>query len=138
MNIIRCQTAKGHIAHAALQSDGSALKLDGDIYGSPQVTSEKVIVAKLLAPIVPSSIICIGLNYRRHAAEAGAKHPEYPVVFFKGINTLQNPGDAIKFRRTCAVTKWTTNVNWRWSSGAPAKMFREKTRWRCAGLHLLQ
>jgi 2-keto-4-pentenoate hydratase/2-oxohepta-3-ene-1,7-dioic acid hydratase in catechol pathway len=96
MNIIRCQTTKGHIAHAALQLDGSTLELDGDIYDSPQVTSEKVNVAKLLAPIVPSSIVCIGLNYRRHAAEAGAKYPEYPVVFFKGINTLQNPGDAIQ------------------------------------------
>ena len=53
-------------------------------------------MAKLLAPIQPSSIICIGLNYRKHAEETGAKFPEYPVVFFKGINTLQNPGEPIQ------------------------------------------
>ncbi len=51
---------------------------------------------KLLAPIRPSSIICIGLNYRRHAAESNAAIPEFPVMFVKGINTLQNPGDPIE------------------------------------------
>ena len=88
MKIIRYQDAKGNISHAAQQADGSALKLTGDIYKSPQITQEKADVAKLLAPVVPSSIICIGLNYRRHAEETGAKFPEQPVVFFKGINTL--------------------------------------------------
>jgi len=37
----------------------------------------------------------IGLNYRTHAEETGAKLPEFPVVFFKGLNTVQNPGDPI-------------------------------------------
>ena len=59
------------------------------------MTAEKADVAKLLAPIQPSSIICIGLNYRRHAQELGAKFPEYPVVFFKGNNTLLKPGEPI-------------------------------------------
>ena len=45
---------------------------------------------------MPRSIICIGLNYRQHAHETGAKIPEYPVVFFKGENTLLNPGEAIQ------------------------------------------
>jgi len=95
MRIIRYQDKKGGIAYAAQQADGTALKLTGDIYDSPKVTAEKAEVAKLLAPIQPSSIICIGLNYRRHAQESGLKSPEYPVVFFKGINTLLNPGEAI-------------------------------------------
>jgi 2-keto-4-pentenoate hydratase/2-oxohepta-3-ene-1,7-dioic acid hydratase in catechol pathway len=96
MKIIRCQDSQGNIVHAAQQPDGRVLKLTGDIYGAPQITAEKVEVKKLLAPVQPSSIICIGLNYRKHAEETGAKFPEYPVVFFKGINTLQNPGDAIQ------------------------------------------
>ena len=37
----------------------------------------------------------IGLNYRRHAEETKAKVPEFPVLFIKGLNTLQNPGDPI-------------------------------------------
>jgi len=96
MKIIRYQDKNGNISHAAQQADGSALKLAGDIFHSPQVTAEKADVAKLLAPVVPSSIICIGLNYRRHAEETGAKFPEQPVVFFKGINTLSNPDEPIQ------------------------------------------
>jgi 2-keto-4-pentenoate hydratase/2-oxohepta-3-ene-1,7-dioic acid hydratase in catechol pathway len=96
MKIIRCQDQRGNVVHAAQLLDGSTVRLDGDIFNSPQVTTEKVEVKKLLAPIQPSSIICIGLNYRKHAEETGAKFPEYPVVFFKGINTLQNPGDPIQ------------------------------------------
>jgi len=52
-------------------------------------------VAKRLAPVVPAAIIGIGLNYRRHAEESGAKVPEYPVVFAKTPNALQNPDDPI-------------------------------------------
>src|ERR1700744_5645111 len=95
MKIIRYQNKQGEMGYAAQQDDGSALKLAGEIYSAPKLTNEKADVAKLLAPIQPSSIICIGLNYRRHAQETGAKFPEYPVVFFKGINTLLNPGEPI-------------------------------------------
>ena len=95
MKIIRYQNPQGVIGYAAQQADGSALKLTGDIYDSPKSTIERVEITKLLAPIQPSSIICIGLNYRRHAQETGAKIPEFPVVFFKGINTLLNPGEPI-------------------------------------------
>ena len=45
--------------------------------------------AKYLAPIPnPGKIICIGLNYRKHAEETGAKIPDYPVVFCRYNNTL--------------------------------------------------
>ena len=106
MKIIRFQDRRGNIAFAAQQTDGPALTMTGDIYNSPQVTGQNADVVKLLAPVAPSSIICIGLNYRRHAAETGAKFPEQPVVFFKGINTLMNPGEAIqipKFMRSDEV-----------------------------------
>jgi 2-keto-4-pentenoate hydratase/2-oxohepta-3-ene-1,7-dioic acid hydratase in catechol pathway len=96
MKIIRYQDQQGAIGYAAQQTDGTAFKLTGDIYDSPQATTERVEITKLLAPIQPSSIICIGLNYRRHAQETGAKIPEFPVVFFKGINTLLNPGEPIQ------------------------------------------
>ena len=94
MKIIRHLTPTGP-AYAALQSDGSARAINGDIYGVHQVTDQVVKPGKLLAPVVPTQILCIGLNYRQHAAESGAKVPERPVLFVKGINTLQNPGDPI-------------------------------------------
>jgi 2-keto-4-pentenoate hydratase/2-oxohepta-3-ene-1,7-dioic acid hydratase in catechol pathway len=95
MKIIRYQDRQGNIGHAALQADGSALKLAGSIFNSLKVTAEKADVVKRLAPIEPTTIICIGLNYRRHAQETNAKIPEFPVVFFKGLNTVQHPGEPI-------------------------------------------
>jgi 2-keto-4-pentenoate hydratase/2-oxohepta-3-ene-1,7-dioic acid hydratase in catechol pathway len=95
MKIIRYLNQKGESGYAAQQADGTAMKLTGDIFFSPRLTNEKADVVKLLAPIQPTSIICIGLNYRRHAQETAASIPEYPVVFFKGINTLLNPGEPI-------------------------------------------
>jgi acylpyruvate hydrolase len=56
--------------------------------------------ARLVAPIPrPGKIICIGLNYRDHAAESNAPLPEYPVVFAKYANTVIGPGDAIVLPR---------------------------------------
>src|SRR5262245_26421533 len=95
MKIIRCQDITGKIVYAAQTDAGPALKIVGDIFSSPRITDEPVEVAKLLAPVSPTSIICIGLNYRKHAEETHAKIPEYPVVFFKGINTLLHPDQPI-------------------------------------------
>ena len=99
MKIIRYQDGQGIIGHAILQPDNSALKISGDIFDHPRPTAQKAEVAQLLAPLNPVSIICIGLNYRRHAEETRAKIPEFPVVFFKGLNTVQNPGDPIQLPR---------------------------------------
>jgi 2-keto-4-pentenoate hydratase/2-oxohepta-3-ene-1,7-dioic acid hydratase in catechol pathway len=55
-----------------------------------------------LAPLIPAAIIGIGLNYRQHAVETGAKIPEYPIVFLKNPASLQNPGDPIRIPVTLA------------------------------------
>ncbi|MEZ6059987.1 MAG: fumarylacetoacetate hydrolase family protein [Planctomycetaceae bacterium] len=54
---------------------------------------------KQLAPIQPVDILCIGLNYRRHAQEGGAAIPENPVLFMKTSTAAQNPGDPIVLPR---------------------------------------
>src|SRR5882757_10649617 len=95
MKIIRYLDRAGLIHYGSEQPDGSALRIDGDVYGEYRVTTDRAHVAKLLAPIAPTQILCIGLNYRQHAAETNAKIPERPILFVKGINALQNPGDPI-------------------------------------------
>lgn len=95
MKIIRYVDSKGIEGFGSLLPDGSAVRIEGDIFGKYKATSEKAQVAKLLAPVRPASILCIGLNYRHHANEAGAKIPELPILFVKGVNALQNPGDPI-------------------------------------------
>jgi 2-keto-4-pentenoate hydratase/2-oxohepta-3-ene-1,7-dioic acid hydratase in catechol pathway len=95
MKIIRYQDRRGQSGYAVEQADGLTLKLAGDLFSIPQVTSERVEVVKLLAPVEPRAIICIGLNYRQHAAETNARLPQYPVVFFKNPAAVQHPGDPI-------------------------------------------
>lgn len=95
MKLLRYADSRGIIHYGAEQADGSARRIDGDIYGTHSVTTETADVTRLLAPIAPAQILCIGLNYRQHAAETGAKIPERPILFVKGINTTQNPGEPI-------------------------------------------
>jgi 2-keto-4-pentenoate hydratase/2-oxohepta-3-ene-1,7-dioic acid hydratase in catechol pathway len=96
MRIIRYRDAKGAVHYGAEQPDGSARRIEGDVYGAYAVTNERADVAQLLAPIEPRQILCVGLNYRRHAEETKAKLPERPILFVKGINTLQHPGQPIQ------------------------------------------
>jgi 2-keto-4-pentenoate hydratase/2-oxohepta-3-ene-1,7-dioic acid hydratase in catechol pathway len=95
MNIIRYTDPKGQIRYAAEQADGSALEIDGDIFGTHRITSLKACVSKILAPIAPTAIFCIGLNYKRHAEEGKAPIPKWPVLFMKSPGSVQNPGDPI-------------------------------------------
>ncbi len=53
--------------------------------------------AELLPPLPdPDKIVCIGLNYRSHAAEAGIDPPEHPTFFAKFRNALAPPGSTVK------------------------------------------
>jgi 2-keto-4-pentenoate hydratase/2-oxohepta-3-ene-1,7-dioic acid hydratase in catechol pathway len=51
--------------------------------------------AKILAPVAPSKIVCVGRNYREHAAELGNEVPAEPLLFFKPPSALLDPGQAI-------------------------------------------
>src|SRR5882757_5066893 len=96
MKIIRYLDARDGIHYAAQQADGSALRIDGNIFGDYEVTLEIADVQKLLAPIEPAAILCIGLNYRQHAAETGAPLPNHPVLFMKQPAAVQHPGGDIE------------------------------------------
>jgi 2-keto-4-pentenoate hydratase/2-oxohepta-3-ene-1,7-dioic acid hydratase in catechol pathway len=50
---------------------------------------------KLLAPVQPPNIICLGLNYRKHAEETGLAPPDQPLIFIKATTSLCGPGDPI-------------------------------------------
>jgi 2-keto-4-pentenoate hydratase/2-oxohepta-3-ene-1,7-dioic acid hydratase in catechol pathway len=52
--------------------------------------------ARLLAPVVPSKIVCIGRNYREHAAELGNEAPKEPLLFLKAPSAVIAPGEAIR------------------------------------------
>src|ERR1700680_1818800 len=52
--------------------------------------------ASLLAPVRPSKIVCVGRNYREHAAELGNEVPTEPLIFFKPPSSLLSPGAPVR------------------------------------------
>ena len=99
MKIIRYEDPAGKIGYGSLQPDGSAVELAGDIFGPMKPTGRPAQVKKLLAPIEPANLLCIGLNYRRHAEEGNVPIPKFPILFLKATTALQNPGDPIVLPR---------------------------------------
>jgi 2-keto-4-pentenoate hydratase/2-oxohepta-3-ene-1,7-dioic acid hydratase in catechol pathway len=99
MKICRVQLSDGEVCYAEQLSDGSLKRLDGDLLGGLRSTGQSVSAAKILAPLRPTAVLCIGLNYRRHAEEGRQAIPENPVLFMKTPSTVQNPGDPIVLPR---------------------------------------
>src|SRR5690606_15011363 len=62
---------------------------------------------RLGSPIArPSKILCIGLNYRDHAAETGAKIPLEPIIFMKSTTSLIGPNDDVVIPKNSVKTDW--------------------------------
>jgi len=72
------------------------------------VSAPRVPTSVRLGPPIcrPSKIICIGLNFRDHAAETGATIPKEPVIFFKSTTALVGPNDDL------VIPKNATKVDW--------------------------
>ncbi|SFO50323.1 2-keto-4-pentenoate hydratase/2-oxohepta-3-ene-1,7-dioic acid hydratase (catechol pathway) [Algoriphagus ornithinivorans] len=67
--------------------------------------------SRLASPIArPSKIICVGLNYRKHAAEAGMAVPEVPILFMKATSSLSGPDDPIFIPRNSKKTDWEVEL----------------------------
>jgi 2-keto-4-pentenoate hydratase/2-oxohepta-3-ene-1,7-dioic acid hydratase in catechol pathway len=82
-----------HITHRLLDSPQQ-------VSNAQQARSERIDPialsnAPLLAPVQPSKIVCVGRNYRAHAAEMGSEVPKEPLIFFKPPSSLLAPGKNI-------------------------------------------
>ena len=75
MKIIRYLDSLQQTQFGRQNEDGSAERLSGELYQKLTPTGETADVRKLLAPLMPSAILCIGLNYKQHAAESGMQAP---------------------------------------------------------------
>lgn len=65
----------------------------GGLAAGPSHDLAKVV---LLAPVVPSKVVCVGRNYRDHARELGNAVPKEPLLFIKPSTAVIGPGDAIR------------------------------------------
>ncbi|WP_216904477.1 fumarylacetoacetate hydrolase family protein [Synechococcus sp. CCY 9618] len=102
MKIVRYRDSLGAIHHACVHPAGRLERLEGDLFGDPVPSGQTADVAGILAPLDPRAILCIGLNYRRHAAETGAPIPEHPVLFMKVPGAVQHPDAPILLPTTLA------------------------------------
>lgn len=79
--------------------DGEVIRvLQGTFFSNPVPSGEEVPLAdvRLLAPVLPSKVVGIGLNYRAHAAEFGGREvPAEPLLFLKPSTAVSGPGDPI-------------------------------------------
>jgi len=99
MKIARYQDGSGTARYARRHEDGTFTRLDGELLAGLRDTGDEVKIHKLLAPLEPADILCIGLNYRKHAAEGNQAIPEQPILFMKNRGAVQNPGDPIVLPR---------------------------------------
>ena len=95
---------------------------DEDFFAGDGLAQLEVVFDKETAPVVspntrlgapvkrPGKIICIGLNYRKHAAESGMAEPSEPVVFFKATSSMAGPNDAIIIPKNSKKTDWEVEL----------------------------
>jgi 2-keto-4-pentenoate hydratase/2-oxohepta-3-ene-1,7-dioic acid hydratase in catechol pathway len=71
--------------------------IEGDIFGEYRRQEAEIPMAevKLLAPVLPSKIICLGRNYAEHAREQEAELPSVPLIFMKPPSAVLDPGGTI-------------------------------------------
>ena len=84
MKIARIITPQGTTA-TVTENNGRLERMEGCVYEGLKTTGETVEAASWLPPVDPAMLICIGLNYRKHAVECNLPIPEQPVVFMKNI-----------------------------------------------------
>jgi 2-keto-4-pentenoate hydratase/2-oxohepta-3-ene-1,7-dioic acid hydratase in catechol pathway len=72
-------------------------EIEGDLFGvyRRREASLPLEEVRLLAPVLPGKIICVGRNYVEHAREHGAEVPKIPLIFLKPPSAILNPGEPI-------------------------------------------
>jgi 2-keto-4-pentenoate hydratase/2-oxohepta-3-ene-1,7-dioic acid hydratase in catechol pathway len=81
----------------AVERDGQLYWMDGDVFGDYRLGTEiRESGLRFLAPVQPSKIMAIGLNYKDHAAEMKKKLPEEPLVFMKPASAVIGPDEPVR------------------------------------------
>lgn len=107
MNLFRVADPNSHTPTFALRRGVELLRVDEDLAGvmdardsarplSLGASLGPAAQARLLPPARPSKVVCVGLNYRRHADEMGKRVPDEPLLFLKPPTSVIGPGDAIE------------------------------------------
>lgn len=101
MRIVRFLDEKNRICYGRNYREGIVDLLEGTLPGELKDARSQVRTKKLLAPLEPRAILCIGLNYRQHAEETGFNIPQYPALFMKNPASLTHPDDPVLIPASC-------------------------------------
>ncbi|NOY52436.1 MAG: fumarylacetoacetate hydrolase family protein [Deltaproteobacteria bacterium] len=101
MRIIRFLDEKGCVCYGLPREEGVADVVTGDLASGFNSVGRTVRVGKLLAPVNPSAILCVGLNYHCHAEEFGLPLPSHPILFMKNPASVVHPGDPVVLPSSC-------------------------------------
>src|SRR5512134_2360375 len=73
-------------------------EIEGHPFGPIRATGRRWALphVRLLSPILPSKVVCVGRNYAEHAAEHGSEVPKEPLLFLKPSTSVIGPQDAIR------------------------------------------
>ncbi|WP_081687186.1 fumarylacetoacetate hydrolase family protein [Glycomyces tenuis] len=100
MRIARIAHPTG-MSFAVLEGEGpgaTAAEIDGHPFAQLKMTGQRWALedVRLLAPILPSKVVCVGRNYADHAAELGNEVPAEPLIFIKPSTSVIGPGEAVR------------------------------------------
>jgi len=116
----------------AAEREGRWRLVEGDIFGTfregSEIPSED---ADLLPPVVPGKLVCVGLNYRDHAAEQQKPLPEEPLLFIKPTTAVIGPGAPIQ------VPVWAGRVDHEAELGVVIGKPAFRVRANAASRHIL-
>ena len=102
---VRDASSLAHSRYGLIEGE-SVIEISGPTWGqwSRGSRSSRLAEVRLLAPVEPSKIVCIGRNYAAHAAELGNEVPKEPLMFLKPPSSIIGPEEAI------ALTKYSQTV----------------------------
>ena len=107
MRIVRFASPQG-MSFGVLDGDGQVAQIEGHPFGRISFTGTRYAQAdvRLLSPILPSKVVCVGKNYAAHIAEMNTGDaPKEPLLFLKPSTAVIGPGDAIR------IPPGSTNVH---------------------------
>ncbi len=100
MRIARIAHPTG-MSFAVLEGEGpgaTAAEIEGHPFAQIKMTGQRWALedVRLLAPILPSKVVCVGRNFAEHAAELGHEVPTEPLIFLKPSTSVIGPGEAVR------------------------------------------
>ncbi len=111
VRIVRFASPSG-MSFGVLDGDGQVAQIEGHPFGTVSFTGRRFPQAdvRLLSPILPSKVVCVGKNYAEHVQEMAtgggpAEVPQRPLLFLKPSTSVIGPGDAIR------IPPGSTNVH---------------------------